>query len=351
VLNTNTPCPKIRGKYVSHNSATKRLFRTICQAVGLTFAVKNATFKAVPPSTLYTWAKDHGPLPHGRYKRRAGEGRHPAYPREKLQKVFKVVDNLRHVKKVSPAEFGSITMDLLGPPSTVTYPNFKYSRQWVYDTCKNNSFGLHQLVPSDSLAKSAASPEETMELCSDFLVGIYEWRDHFRQHFCHGDHLQESISVLPRMRNLDEISEEKEPSKGRGGKSISRTGAEAPSMPGEGIWRNHYTVVLTSAPSGHMDIPAIVFGGKMQPAQTIQTVKIVNRDGLSVEVKVFVAHNTTHKNNQFVHTEYLKSAIIPNLPKHDCPCNNDECKSIALLQDDAKCHTTHFVQTEVYDKL
>ena len=43
-----------------------------------------------------------------------------AYSRTELQKVFDQVDELRHIKKVSPMEFSKITLDLLGPPPSLT---------------------------------------------------------------------------------------------------------------------------------------------------------------------------------------------------------------------------------------
>ena len=129
---------------MSHSTDMKRLFRSVCQMMGLTFAVKCARFGAIPATTLYTLAQDHTPLPHvGAYKRRGGGGRMSAYSRTELQQVFDQVDELRHIKKVSPMEFSKITLDLLGP------------RQLVHDTCKKNHFGLQQLTPSDSNAKSA----------------------------------------------------------------------------------------------------------------------------------------------------------------------------------------------------
>ena len=340
--NTHSSGKGIRGPYLKHCSDQKRVFRAMVGIYGKVDAKKWPSFDSVPRETLDSWAEDDASLPLGDFTRRSGGGRKSAFGREQLAKVFSKIDELRHLKKVDPLDVAHIAITALGVPTS--YPDFKFSPQWVRDTCRKYKFGLHQITPTDENASAACTPEEHMNICAGFLQDCYSFRQHFRHHFCHGSVFQESQSVLPRVYNFDEISQEREPPPGGAGSGISRDGADPPSVPGEGTFRAHHTIGLTSVSSGRMEIPLIIFTGQMQPMQTIQEVTIQTRDGKTLKVKVFVAHTTTHTNNQYIYKEYLKTCIAPNFPTHDCPCGDPLCKSILFIDDDAKLHHTDLLK-------
>ena len=344
-LMTQHELAKSRGPYGVYSTAMKDMLRKVVSVVGLKKAIENPTFTNVPTSTLRGWAKDDDTWPVEPHKRRTGGGRKPAYSNKQMKLVFDELDELRDIKRITPFEVKEKTRELLPTPSN--YPNFAASREWVRDMCSKNKFDVHQVIPSDANAPTAHTPEQSANFCTQFLREVYDFRNHIRVHFCDGSYLKEFLVSMGRMFYFDEVPVEREASKGKAGKSISKKNADPPHNPGQGISHKHYTVGLTSTPLD-MLIPMIVFEGSMQPTQNLQDV-VVSIKGKTTKVKVFVVHNSTHTNNQFAYKEYLRACIIPNLPVHDCACSNPECKSTLFMDDSAWLHQTAMIN-EVWGK-
>lgn len=344
IKNKHSGSKNIRGPYIVHTPQTKSLFRKLVLSIGKEKAKKLPAFKAVPRRTIDGWADDMSPLPVGGHLRRSGGGKKKAFNANELSKLFKEIDKYKHQKQVTYLDFSEIAVSVLGPPSTVTYPKFKFSEQWAADTVKANDYSLQEISISDENKKKSLTPMERMGLFLGFLEDVYSFRDFFRIHFCHGDYLQEQISSLPRIYNFDEISEEREPPPRKAGKSITKKGSERPMLAGQGTFHEAQTVGLTSRANGQMEIPMVIFSGMMQPLRTIQEVVIKTLDNKDKKVKVFVAHTSTHKNNQFVYKEYLKSCILPGMAKHDCTCGDPRCKSILFIDDRCRLHQAPVVR-------
>ena len=125
------------------------------------------------------------------------------------------------------------------------------------------------------------------------------------------------------------------------------TGSGVVEIASEGKDHQNFTLGLCTTGAGKKLILMIIFTGKMQPLETQpQDVVVVDAHGVKKTVKAFVAFTSSHYNNEFCYAEYIQSCIAPNFPQHDC-CDDQGCKSIFFLHDDASLHWTQRVTEEL----
>ena len=339
---TIIPESHIRGPYRRHSPQTRVRFLQDIKDFGKKLAYEQ--YKHIPTTTLDTWrTKPRSNPPPGKH-RNPGGGKSPAYSKAILssQLVSPLLER-RNISTLSYESISKMAMKHLGSPSSQTFPDFCYSREWVRKTVLPKIKWSMQ-ERRDVKSEKVEPPALIEKQCVDMLKEVYEFRVALMNHIGDGKLATEQILSLTRMGYFDELKEPFEPPADECDKSANPISGDMATKKGAGQQHANYTIGIFTRADGEMGIPMVIFDGLMQPFdQSLKTVYVHDKFKVRVKRQVFVAHNESHNNNEFLYAAYLKACIFPDLPTRDC-CENPDCKLYLFIDDRAPCHWSEHVK-------